>query len=683
MAAWSARPLREFLTDASLGDAKAYDAYRRSAPEKFFFSPRDRSKFLPLLQGYDNGQETATFTAERILAGEFLHFSFHRLPRGLPPDWQLDPFSGSRIPADRHWSEMALDRGTDIKLLWELNRFSFVYPLVRAYWRSGREEFADVFWALVESWRAQNPPQAGPNWACGQEISFRVMALVFGLYGFGESPASTPERVCEMAQMMAIFGERIEAHIPYALSQDNNHGMSEALGLWTIGTLFPELRRSRHWQRQGRKFLEELGRKLIYDGGGFSQCSANYHRLMLHDYLWYLRLSELNHVPISAELRDRIGRATELLGELHDPISGRIPNFGQNDGALVLPLNNCDFQDFRPVIQAATYLSRRRRCHDHGPWDEDLLWLFGPDSFQGPVETQPPREGSADAGAGCSLRSPNSMVFLRFGRFRHRPSHADLLHVDLWWKGWAVATDAGTYSYDGPAPWSNPLAHTEYHNTVTVDGRDQMDRVGKFLWLPWANSCKRADRRALEKGKLHYLEADHDGYQRLRREARHRRAVIQFSDQGWMVLDRLESSAPHVYRVQWLLSMAKWSWSRQRGEVVLDLPGGSYHVHIASDAGKSNLSLVSADPTSPRGWVARYYRHREPALSLALSIAAESAWVCTCFSADPVTIEFKDGIVEVVATTWSGGVTLLEKSETLASAVRLKGPEETHLQISE
>ena len=39
-----------------------------------------------------------------------------------------------------------------------------------------------------------------------------------------------------------------------------------------------------------------------------------------------------------------------------------------------------------------------------------------------------------------------------------------------------VALDAGTYSYNAPQPWANPLAQTAYHNTVTVDDLDQMER---------------------------------------------------------------------------------------------------------------------------------------------------------------------------------------------------------------
>ena len=59
----------------------------------------------------------------------------------------------------------------------------------------------------------------------------------------------------------------------------------------------------------------------------------------------------------------------------------------------------------------------------------------------------------------------------------------DQLHFDLWWHGINVAQDAGTYLYNGEPPWDNPLVSTRVHNTITIDGRDQMTRGGT---IPYA-----------------------------------------------------------------------------------------------------------------------------------------------------------------------------------------------------
>ncbi|MDZ7696582.1 MAG: heparinase II/III family protein [Deltaproteobacteria bacterium] len=317
---------------------------------------------------------------------------------GFPLDWHRNAFTGQVAPRDLHWSEISDFEYGDIKLIWEPSRFGFVYDLVRAYWRTGDEKYAQAFWRLVEDWGENNPPNCGVNWKCGQEISFRVMAWCFGLYGFGRAAATHAGRVVALAEMIAVSAERIEGNIGYALNQRNNHGISEALGLWTVGVLFPELRKAVRWREKGRRFLEEQARSLIYEDGSFSQHSLNYHRLMLHDYLWALRLGDLNGQSLSDELKDRVQLAGEFLYQLQDEETGQVPCYGQNDGALILPLNNCHCRDFRPVIGAVHYYFSGERLFEHGPWDEDLLWLFGPDALSASVKEKPRQDLKATEG---------------------------------------------------------------------------------------------------------------------------------------------------------------------------------------------------------------------------------------------------------------------------------------------
>ena len=79
-------------------------------------------------------------------------------------------------------------------------------------------------------------------------------------------------------------------------------------------------------------------------------------------------------------------------------------------------------------------------------------------------------------------------AYLRAARFTGRPGHADQLHLDLWWCGLNVAQDAGTYLYNAPPPWDNALARSEVHNTLVVNGLEQMTRAGRFLYLERAQA---------------------------------------------------------------------------------------------------------------------------------------------------------------------------------------------------
>ena len=647
---WDQQPLATFLKEKSLADPTQYALYRRSAAPKFFFDPTKQTAYQPLLQQWDSQTASPVLQAAEVKAGILRYFEHTPAAIGCPPDWHRNPFTNQVAPADRHWSEVADFGYGDIKIIWEPSRFGFVYALVRAYWRAGDEQYAELFWQLVEDWRLHNPPQLGPNWKCGQETTFRVMAWCFGLYGFLNAQASTPERIVMLAQMIAVSGQRILANIDYALSQRNNHGISEAVGLWTISLLFPELYQAAQWQEKGRTLLEQLASELIYADGAFVQHSVNYHRVMLHDYLWAIRLGELQNRPLSQQVSAQVAKAGDFLYQLQDHITGELPRYGQMDGALVLPLNNCDYLDFRPVIQSVHYLSTGNRCYPAGPWDEDLLWLFGCSSVEAPQQPQAQHNLRAEYSGYYTLRTDHSLLFTRCTTYRDRPSQADMLHVDLWWQGQNIAIDPGTYSYNAPAPWQNPLAQTSYHNTVTVDGFEQMTRVGKFLWLPWVQGrTLPADQQPA--GVEQYWEGEHNGYLHLKAPVRYRRALIGLPKDTWLIIDCLESQHPHTYRLHWLLDDLPYQWDQQ--QLQLTTPAGEYYFQVGSYPDQGQVSICRANPESPRGWQAPYYFYRKPALSLDLTIntAKVSFWtLCGPQLCRPTLV---DGVWDIHSEGWS------------------------------
>jgi hypothetical protein len=163
-----------------------------------------------------------------------------------------------------------------------------------------------------------------------------------------------------------------------------------------------------------------------------------------------------------------------------------MPVYGSNDGALVLPLNNCDFTDYRPLLQLGSVITTGERMFEEGEWDEDVFWLCG-DERAKKEERGKKLVGEAfpDGWSSYSSRE-NSKAVIRCTDFTSRPSHADQLHVDLWIHGHNIACDAGTYLYSGEGIWRNGLARTSAHNTVTVDGKDQMSMASRFTWTDWA-----------------------------------------------------------------------------------------------------------------------------------------------------------------------------------------------------
>ncbi|HSL31527.1 MAG TPA: alginate lyase family protein [Anaerolineales bacterium] len=637
---WEDRPLKSWLKKGIPSGSEAYARWRREHSPHFFFvslgapaqSPglgerSDERSSHHAVEGRSPvdvpwNPQLAVAEAERILNGELQYFAHEFFRTGFPPDWHRDPASGKRVNASKHWSEISSDADVDIKFIWEASRFSMVYTLVRAYASTPDSKFAEAFWELIESWAQANPPNTGPNWMDGQEAALRLMAWTFGFYAFLDSPATTPARMAQFTMLVAAHAERIHKNIAFAISTRGNHTISEAFGLWLVGLLFPELKDARKYFGRGRRLLEREALAQIFPDGSYSMYSLNYHRFILHIYLYAIRLGQLNGSPFSDALRQRVAASLDYLSQLIDPHTGRMPVYGSNDGALVLPLNKCDFTDYRPLLQLGSFLLKGKPLFEPGSWDEDMLWLCGTElTSRKNTELSDLRalRSSFPDGGTYLLRGATSRAIIRCTDFRSRPSHADQLHVDLWWRDDNIACDAGTYLYSGEGMWRNGLARTAVHNTVTVDHQDQMHMVSRFTWTHWA-------RGKVLRHDAKVWQGEHDGYKRLADPVSHKRTVLSLDADRWLVVDHLRGKQTHQYALHWLLCDSEYG-VRELGPasygIWLDrlnskLSDSRFFLQTGLLEGDANFSVVRGDANSTRGWRSQYYGHKEPAISILL-----------------------------------------------------------------
>jgi hypothetical protein len=162
---------------------------------------------------------------------------------------------------------------------------------------------------------------------------------------------------------------------------------------------------------------------------------------------------------------------------------------------------------------------------------------------------------------------------------------------------------------------------------------------------------------------------------------KYRRALLQVSDRGWLVLDHLHSSSPHQYRLHWLLALAAHNWSPDLQELKLHLPEGEYRLLIRTCPGRGTYSLVSADRDTPRGWVAPYYHQREPALSLSVTVQERSVCFCSWFSAERCELTVNGAELGITAAHWKVGIDSSAAADFLVQSVRLEGAVEDELVV--
>ena len=673
---------------------------RREGSRPFFFqNSRTLAPKLKKVLGSDgkssNGENVenslaanSVYTeAGNILQGTLPYFGRLSFACGFPPNWFQNPATGQRVSPDRSWTGMRFaspDYG-DLKFILELSRFLFVYPLARAYALSGDERFPEAFWNAIEDWARHNPPMSGPLWICGQESSLRILAFSFALYAFLHSPATTPRRVALLLSMIAAHAWRTEQTLGYARSQRSNHLFSEAVGLWTAGTLYPELKRAAKWQKQGARLLSEAVRDQITPEGAFLQYSFNYQRMVLHQLLWTLRLADIHHIQLEPEIRARTEACLEFIRHFVDDESGHAPNYGSNDGTNILPLAACDFADYRPLLQLGACVLRRPSSLNPGPWDEPALWLCG--ASPAIAERAPARPVSPASGY-HRIGREKSWAMVRASSYERRPFQADQLHVDLWWHGLNLARDPGTYLYNGEPPWNNGLAGTAVHNTVMVDRRDQMRRASRFLWLDWAQASGKSFSATLADSP-DCFEGEHNGYRRM--GVRHRRMVRGVEEDAWVIVDDLISdklgAAEHDLRLHWLVPDMPFEVdSHSSFSVVFTADQTRVHGHVSSSspgigalirAGKRVTDPIKCGAGAPArenirirhnvsedeqwlawddeqlmGWESPTYGERRPAISIVYQVQARLPvrFITVLLAGESIQLRSQDGQLEL----WRG-----------------------------
>ncbi|MRR32280.1 hypothetical protein EG834_18570, partial [bacterium] len=173
-----------------------------------------------------------------------------------------------------------------------------------------------------------NPINLGPNWASSQEAALRVLALLFALSAFQSSATSTDQRMQSVASHVFQCAKRILITLDYARAQNNNHLLSEALGLILAGTFLADVTPlARSWLKLGFSVFEKGILAQLEPDGTYSQHSIIYHRMMLQLALLYYIYAQYNRHPLDMECHVRLCAATHWLAAQVDNESGDAPNW--------------------------------------------------------------------------------------------------------------------------------------------------------------------------------------------------------------------------------------------------------------------------------------------------------------------------------------------------------------------
>ena len=451
---------------------------------------------------------------------------------GKPIQWTRDPLSNYVWPLDYHRDiKLIRSDGSDVRVLWELNRLGHFLTLASAYSTTNDTAYAAEFWAQVRSWIEQNPYGRGPNWTCAMEVALRAMNLLAAFEVFRHSPNLDPASLRSFLQLLQQHANYIQRNLEFSYIATSNHYLSDVIGLVWLGLLLPELRDAESWFEFGRtEMLREMDKQVLADGADF-EASTGYHRFVTELFLYTFWLCRLNGIKLEEKYWAKLEQMLIYVRAYLRP-DGFAPLIGDTDSGQVLPFV-------------------RRRADDHA-----YLLDVGAIVFDDPTLAETQHVTSqAFPQAGIYIMRDGDL-YLCFnasgvginGRGSH--GHNDALSIEVSAGGQAFIVDPGTYVYSADLAKRHEFRSTAYHSTVMIDGREQntIDVQTPFIIGNESNP------RVLEwktDADFDKVVSEHYGYSPLT----HRRTVtFNKRERLWLIDDEFFGDGEHVYEARFHLA---------------------------------------------------------------------------------------------------------------------------------
>jgi hypothetical protein len=570
---------------------------------------------------------TAAGAADRIVA-EADEVRAHRLrvlgygvqDAGAVIDWHRDLVSGTRWPR-RWWGLMPRGRaqGWDPKVVWEPGRHQHFLVLAAAATLTGDAAYADELADQLAGWIDQNPTGIGIHWLESIEPALRLLSWLWALPLVLHSPGFTPALCGAVLRSLVAQARHVAANLSIYTSP-NTHLIAEALALFVVGTVLPELETATAWREQGRAILEREIVIQVGDDGVYREASLSYHAYTVEFYLLATVLAARNGVALAPVVRERLQRMLEALAWLVRP-DGALPNVGDADGGRMLRLGGPNLSRVDELLASGAVLYGRADLRAGLPsTGEEAAWLWadGVRRLGHLGWAAPPRGWRPFADARLAVerrRVGGDERWLLFdagdlGMLSGGHGHAGCLGVELYAHGRALVVDRGTYVYNAAPAWRRHFRSTRAHSTVVIDGQDQAEHASEFRWATRYRS------RLVREGSTRdyvVVTGEHEGYRRLPEPVRHRRTIVSVGGDYWLCVDVLDGAGTHD--AEFLFHLAPdLHVETEDGGAFAAAPGATEGLLVVAAGFEAGASRVITGATDPiQGWHSDDYGEKRPA----------------------------------------------------------------------
>ena len=563
--------------------------------------------------------EATLHVADQLLANKIELFG-QLLDLESPVNWHRDPLTKNEWSQDFHANIDKRD-GKKIggcKWVWELNRHHHLVTLAKAFYLTKDERYSEAVCHQIKSWIDTNNYLHGINWTSSLELALRVINWTWALSFIRHSNHLTDELLESIIASINLQCEYVERHLS-AHSSANNHLIGEVAGLGVVGFAFPFLPKSTKWKKLSTSVLERELPLQIHPDGVTAEQASSYLAFVLDFNLMVWLLAENAGHEIPAVWYQRLGVACDFIAHVIDK-NGNVPAIGDSDGAWVARLDDrAGANNYQSILATAAVILNRPdlKAYSAG-WDEKSHWLLGQSGKQ-VLDDLEIVESSRKSqhfrmGGYCTLRSERVVGVFDCGELGYLSTaahgHADALSLWLSVDGRPMLVDPGTYAYQEGYEWRDYFRSTLAHNTITIDGENQSEIQGQFLW---GRKAKTQLRKWESNDQYDFAIADHDGYEH--KNVGHQRILFYEKQSDIIVIvDRLEGNSQHNWQQCWHFS-----------------PTTNYHLIknrcIVEDSGtkiclvldNEQVTVCTGEKDPIRGWFSADYGQIEPSNLLIVS----------------------------------------------------------------
>lgn len=404
------------------------------------------------------------------------------------PDWNADITKGGTWPKmffTRYRNRVNGKRGNfgDYRHTWELNRQQHLLGLSLMYGASADKRYLQCISSHIVTWIGQNPPFWTINWMSSMELGLRMVSWCLALTRLDQQDLDEDtERVIlvSMYQQMRFLNDNLSVEFDDAGSETklkNNHTILELCCLMVVASCLPPMAESigiddaKH-KKLMKQLLVELERQTSNDGMQVEQASS-YLRFVLEALLLTRMI-----VPSTSVLDDYIHSYMNALNAFRYAEHSIFVVGDEDNGHVLLPHYTARPDSIKEVLEMYQVL-----------YPEAPSGVSGPASLTCWESQQAVSAILADSGhwlCRAPLGKARIAVYFRAGRLDfptipgYAPhAHCDLLSLNLALNEHLWLVDRGTFSYRERAQ-QDALRRSDAHNTVIVDGFEQMRLLGAF-----------------------------------------------------------------------------------------------------------------------------------------------------------------------------------------------------------